>query len=64
ILMYKLKLPNTKHTIYLPKYFLGHQDDSNSKGHGILPNFETAYFIEDIMEGKDLELNYILSKIK
>ena len=64
VLMYELTLPNTQHVIFLPYYFLDHQVDSITKGRGVIPNFKTSYTISDLINFKDLDIEYVLSKIQ
>ncbi len=63
ILSYILTLPHTKLRIYLPYYFCDHQLPNIKRGKGIIPDIQVNYSLNDLLEGKDLELIAVLSEL-
>ncbi len=63
ILQYRLTLPNSKIRINIPHFYLNHMVSTSEKGRGILPDYEITYSIEEILEGKDKEMEKVMSLI-
>lgn len=60
ILEYQLTLPESGIRILIPYYFLDHNNKPDKEGRGIQPDYEIDYSLEDVMKGKDLEMEKVL----
>lgn len=59
-----LTLPNSKIRVSIPlgRYELA-VDQRVPVGHGVIPDYKTVYYIKDVLEGKDKELELCLKII-
>lgn len=57
-------LPNTKIKARIPAFRIVHDVNPKITAHGILPDYEINYTIEDILKRKDLEMNFVKDLIK
>jgi hypothetical protein len=59
-----IQLPNSKFKVHLNVYKLTHQIGIEDKEHGLLPDYNTPYSIEDKLNNTDLEMDKIKALIK
>jgi hypothetical protein len=59
-----IQLPNSKFKVHLNVYKLTHQIGITDSGHGLLPDFNTPYSIEDKLSNRDLEMEKIKALIR
>jgi hypothetical protein len=59
-----IKLPNSEVKVQLNVYQLTHLLNIEDKGRGVMPDYKTAYLIEDKLNNKDLEIGKIKDLIK
>jgi hypothetical protein len=64
ILSYSLNLPNTKIRLNLPHFYLNHDVETKEEGRGILPDYEIKYTLEELLAGKDKEMETVIMLIK
>jgi|GEM_PF-1514384 len=55
----RLVLPNTRFRVRFPLFQLRYQLGLPDTGHGVIPNLPTPYHIEDLLRGRDLEMEAI-----
>lgn len=59
----KLILPNSRISIRFPLFQLRYQLGATDTGHGVLPKLPTPYRIEDLLSGRDLEMDEVFKAI-
>lgn len=59
-----LFLPNTRVRIFVPIYHIYHDIPVRNTGHGIMPDHQTIYSDQDILEGVDVDLNKVKELVK
>jgi C-terminal processing protease CtpA/Prc len=59
-----IKLPNSEIKVHLNVYQMKHLLNIEDKAHGLLPDFQTPYSIEDKINNTDLEIEKIKNLIK
>ncbi|MEL6591141.1 MAG: S41 family peptidase [Bacteroidota bacterium] len=64
IIKYNLTLPETKVRVVLPYYFMDHNVSPELKGRGVFPDIEVEYSIEEILSGKDKEMEKVRALIQ
>lgn len=64
ILMSWFILPHSKIRVMIPFFHVHHAFDATEKGRGVKPAVEINYSIEDLLQKKDKELEYIETLIK
>ncbi len=57
-------LPNTKIKARIPAFRIIHDVNPKINGHGVLPDYEINYTIDDLLKRKDLEMNFVKDLIK
>ncbi len=57
--MPRLILPNSKVKIKYPMFRIVFDLKKEDKGRGVLPDYPIVYTVEDVMEGKDLEMDIV-----
>lgn len=55
----KLKLPNTGYKVRFPLFLLRYSVGRPDTGRGVMPDISTPYGIQDLLNGKDLEMEAI-----
>jgi C-terminal processing protease CtpA/Prc len=55
----RLVLPNTRFRVRFPLFQLRYQLGLPDTGHGVMPDLPTPYHIEDLLRGRDLEMERI-----
>lgn len=55
----KLKLPNTGYRVRFPLFLLRYQVGQPDTGRGVMPDLATPYSIQDLLDGKDLEMEAV-----
>ncbi len=55
----KLKLPNTGYLVRFPLFLLRYQVGQPDMGRGVMPDIATPYSIQDLLDGKDLEMEAV-----
>ena len=64
LLLYNLTLPETKIRINLPYYHLDHGIKNPLDNRGLMPDYKLEYSIEDLMQGRDIDLEQVEKLIK
>ena len=64
IINYHLMLPNTKIRVIIPYYFMDHGVTPEQKGRGVIPDIIVDQSIEDLIMGRDKEMEVVRSLIK
>lgn len=64
VLKQRLTLPNTKIRVVIPYYFLDHDVTPAEKGRGVIPDIIVEYSINEIISGRDKELEVVRNKMK
>jgi hypothetical protein len=59
-----LLLPNSKIKVQIPMYHLYHDIDVKNDGHGLIPDYQTFYTKDDILNGTDVDVKKVLELIK
>jgi hypothetical protein len=52
----KIVLPNSKVIVFIPMYHLYHDINVENNGRGLMPDYPTKYTPDDILKGKDVDL--------
>lgn len=61
----KLKLPNTGYRVRFPLFLLRYQIGSKvDSGRGVMPDLPTPYGIQDLLSGKDLEMEAVRRAVR
>ncbi|MEL7340937.1 MAG: S41 family peptidase, partial [Bacteroidota bacterium] len=64
IIRYMLTLPETQIRVMVPFYFMDHDVAPATKGRGVFPDYEINYSIEEVLSGKDKELQKVRALIE
>ena len=64
VLSYNLTLPESQIRVRVPYYFLDHKIEPGQTGRGVLPHVKTQYTLEDLLAGKDKEMEWVLESIR
>ena len=59
-----LYLPNTRIRVFIPVYHIYHDIDVINNGYGIMPDYQTIYSKQDILEAVDVDLNKVKELVK
>lgn len=60
----KILLPNSHIQVFIPMYHIYHDIDVKNEGKGLIPDYQTQYSKEDILNGIDLDLIKVLELVK
>ncbi len=60
----KIVLPNSHIQVFIPMYHIYHDIDVKNEGRGLIPDHQTQYSKEDILNGIDLDLIKVLELVK
>ncbi len=60
----KIILPNTHIQIFIPMYHLYHDINVKNEGTGLIPDYQTHYSEEDILNGVDMDLIKVFELVK
>ncbi len=55
----KLVLPNSKIRLSVPLYHIYHHINVTNNGYGVMPNYHTSYSIDDVLKGKDKDIEKV-----
>jgi hypothetical protein len=55
----KIILPNSKIIVFIPLYHLYHDVDVKNEGRGLMPDHPTKYTKDDVLNGKDVDLEKV-----
>jgi C-terminal processing protease CtpA/Prc len=59
-----LYLPHTRVKIFVPIYHIYHDIKVENTGHGIMPDYQTLYSKEDILQGVDVDMKKVKELVK
>ena len=62
--MPSLRLPHSKVELIYPFYEVHTDIDAPDRGRGIIPDHPVVYTLEDVLEGKDLEIEKVIELLK
>jgi C-terminal processing protease CtpA/Prc len=60
----KINLPASKIQVFIPMYHLYHQIVVKNEGHGLMPDYQTHYTSDDVLNGVDIDLIKVFDLVK
>ena len=59
-----ITLPNSKVQVFIPMYYIYHNTRGINTGHGLMPDYQTHYTIDDLLLVRDLDMNKVKELVK